>query len=96
MDDNKDNKIEELESVKKKLESYAVFKANVPNYAFYARKKSNTITEVCAHDVLGQIDTPDGTQELKIDTVKFSLLHDGELVKSFDNPIFFRIFTSTK
>ena len=85
MSENKDGNEEKVLTVKEKVEagSYVDFQTRVPVYGFYSKNIEDTLTSVSAHDVIGQIDFPDGTREIHADTVRFEFKHKGELVKSF-------------
>ena len=92
MSENKDGSEETKEkvlTVKEKVEAglYEDFQANVPVYGFYNKRIEDTTTSVSAHDVMVQIDFPDGTKELHADTVRFEFKHKGEIAKSFSNKI---------
>ena len=89
MSENKDGNEEKVLTVKEKVEagSYVDFQTRVPMYVFYSKNIEDTLTSVSAHDVIGQIDFPDGTREIHADTVRFEFKHKGELVKSFSKKI---------
>ena len=89
MSENKDETEEKVLTVKEKVEAglYVDFETRLTVTRFYNKEIENTITSVSAHDVIGQIDFPDGTREIHADTVRFEFKHKGELVKSFSKKI---------
>ena len=92
MSENKDGSEETKEKVlmvKEKVETglYEDFQANVSAYGFYNKRIEDTTTSVSSHDVMVQLDFPDGTKELHADTVRFEFKHKGEIAKSFSNKI---------